>query len=98
MSASASRIALLARDGAGCEQPEVLELPGETRVDPGALAEVVEVELVLLAASDLRAGAYGRVRPGRASSCRITRSGRNSSRCSRRIVSSRSTSSSLKSR
>ena len=33
-----------------------------------------------------------------ASSCRITRSGRNSSRCSRRIVSSRSTSSSLKSR
>ena len=35
---------------------------------------------------------------GEASSCRMTRSGRNSSRCSRRIVSSRSTSSSLKRR
>ena len=35
---------------------------------------------------------------GEASSCRITRSGRNSSRCRRRIVSSRSTSSSEKSR
>ena len=68
-------------------------------VDPGALAELVEVELVLLVAEPrARGGACALGDVGDASSWRITRSGRNSSRCRRRIVSSRSTSSSLKSR
>ena len=81
------------------EQAVLLQRPCERRVDAGALAELREVELALLLAEAGGAPPLALRAPvPDASSCLITRSGRNSSRCSLRIVSSRSTSSSLNSR
>ena len=81
------------------EQAEVLELLRELARDAGAAAELVEVDrLDPLAQRRPGARRLRSVAPGAASSSRITRSGRNSSRCSRRIVTSRSTSCSLKRR
>ena len=80
------------------EQAVLLECACERLVDARALAELAEVELLLR--SPRPAGRL-RFRPAPApdaSSCLITRRGRNSSRCRRRMVSRRSTSSSLKSR
>ncbi len=78
------------------QQAVLLQLARELRRDAGPLAELRQVDLVLLPAETLGGGERGR--PGRSSSSRITRSGRNSSRCSRRMVTSRSTSASAKSR
>ena len=76
----------------------LLEPPCEVGRDPGALAELAEVDLAARVAQRRRPALRRRSVPWASSSSRITRSGRNSSRCRRRIVSSRSTSSSEKSR
>ena len=91
------RVTLLATLGARREQAELLELTGEPRVDAGALAEPVRSSSGSSSPRPARLRLRSRA-AGEASSWRMTRSGRNSSRWSRRIVSSRSRSSSLKSR
>ena len=73
---------------AASSRPNSSSSRASSRRDPRALAELLEVELRLLLAERRPAGAAGaRSRAGDASSWRITRSGRNSSRCRRRIVS-----------
>ena len=87
--------ALDARD----DEAELLELAHEVGRDRRALAELGLVDLVLVAEN--ADGAASRAvadAPGPSSSSRITRSGRNSSRWSRRIVVRRSMSSGAKSR
>ena len=80
--------------GARHDEAVLLQLVHEVGRHRGAIAELVLVDLPL-AAEDTRArAASGRSsHPGPSSASRITRSGRNSSRCMRRIVVSRSTSS-----
>ena len=80
------------------EQAVVGQLARLLRRDACPLAELLDADPGLLGRQAGRGGACAPWRPGEASSWRITRSGRNSSRWRRRIVSSRSTSSSLNSR
>ena len=93
-------VAPLAGDRPRRDEPVLLELAGELRRDPAALA-AARPRSSSCSSSPASASGRRRVRsaePGAASSWRMTRSGRNSSRCMRRIARSRSSSSSPKSR
>ena len=89
----------LAAFGRGHEETELLELAHEVVGHGCALAELAFVDLVLVTEhADAPSARRSLDAPGPSSSSRITRSGRNSSRCSFGIVVSRSMSSGAKSR
>ena len=90
----------LAALDARLEQAELLQLRARSRPSiPARSQSSVELDLAPRARRAPPGAARRSAAPAaRRSSWRITRSGRNSSRCSRRIVSRRSTSSSLNSR
>ena len=82
----------LARLDPRCQEPELLQLARELGGSPPRARRARPGRSRPPARAGPGARRCARSAPGISSSSRITRSGRNSSRCSRRIVSSRSTS------